>query len=206
MIVRRSSICLTIACCAGALVIAGRLDADDDAKPELPASHSVAPQLHATGFEFAEGPAVNPKSGDLFVVNYRGNGRIGRIATDGTAQVWCDLRVAAPLDGRSPQANGLKIDNEQRIVAADAGGGRLLRISRDGKQVEVLADRWKGKRFDAVNDVALDAAGNIYFSDPGESTYDNPIGSVYRYSIRTKQVTRIDDELAYPNGLAVTPD
>lgn len=172
---------------------------------ELPPSHSVRPELYATGFEFAEGPVLDAE-GNLFAVNYRGNGNIGRIAPDGTAGVFCDLRVIAPVEGRQPQANGLKIDSQGRLVAADSGAGRLLRIAADGKKVEVLADRYEGKRFNAVNDVAFDLAGNIYFTDPGGSSLENPVGSVYCYDIRTAQVTRLDAGLAFPNGLAVTPD
>ncbi|MCX7428923.1 MAG: hypothetical protein NTW96_25260 [Planctomycetia bacterium] len=62
---------------------------------ELPPSDQVRPELYATGFEFAEGPAFNP-AGDLFVVNFRGNGNIGRIAADGTAGVFRDLRTVVP--------------------------------------------------------------------------------------------------------------
>jgi gluconolactonase len=81
-----------------------------------------------------------------------------------------------------------------------------LRISEDGQQVEVLADRWEGTRFNILNDVALDLVGNIYFTDPGQSSKEDPTGSVYRYDITTKQVARLDTGLAYPNGLAVTVD
>ena len=51
--------------------------------PDLPPSHGVKPELYATGFEFAEGPALD-RDGNLYVVNYRNNGTIGRIAPDGT--------------------------------------------------------------------------------------------------------------------------
>ena len=37
---------------------------------DLPPSHTVKPELYATGFEFAEGPALDD-AGNLFVVNYR---------------------------------------------------------------------------------------------------------------------------------------
>lgn len=171
----------------------------------LPDPATVRPQLYATGFEFAEGPTFDDQ-GNLFVVNYRRLGTIGRITPDGTASIWCALETLAPAEGRAPQANGLKVDGEGRLIVADAGGGRLLRISSDGKQAEVLADRFEGERFRAINDVALDLQGNIYFSDPGNSSADNPIGAVYRYDIRTKKTSLLAAKLAFPNGLAVTPD
>lgn len=171
----------------------------------LPASHSVRPELYATGFEFAEGPALDA-TGNLYVVNYRGNGNIGRIAADGTASVWCSLPELVPAEGRKPQANGLKLDASGRLLAADSGAGRLLRISVDGKQGEVLADRCDGNRFNSVNDVALDLKGNIFFSDPGGSNAEKPTGSIYRYDIVTKKVTRLATDMAFPNGLGVTPD
>ncbi len=176
-----------------------------DDHPDLAPSHSVKPELYATGFEFAEGPALD-REGNLFVVNYRGNGNIGRIAADGTAKVFCDLRALAPAGERKPQANGLKVDRQGRLLASDAGAGRLLRIAADGKSVEVLAEACEGKHFDVINDVALDLAGNIFFTDPGDSDAKKPTGSVYRYDDRTHKVTRLDTGLAYPNGLAVTPD
>ena len=81
-----------------------------------------------------------------------------------------------------------------------------MRISADGKNVEVLADRHQGMRFNAINDVALDQKGNIYFTDPGGSSRENPIGTVYRFAIATKQVTQLATGFAFPNGLAITPD
>lgn len=190
-----------IAVSVAGLSCAARADGHDD----LPPSHTVQPQLVATGFEFAEGPALD-EAGNLYVVNYRGNGNIGRITPDGTASVFCDLRKLVPLEGRMPQANGLKVDSAGRLVASDSGAGRLLRISRDGKSVEVLADRYEGQRFNSINDVALDLQGNIYFTDPGGSSLEHPIGSVYRYDIKDAGVTRLDTGLVFPNGLAVTPD
>lgn len=176
---------------------------------DLPPSHSVKPELYATGFEFAEGPAFDA-AGNLFVVNYRGNGKIGRVAPDGTAAVYCDLRQLSPVGDRKPQANGLKVDRQGRLIAADAGGGRVLRIEQPDPAkppvVEVLADKFEGKPLDAPNDVALDLAGNIYFSDPGSSNAAQPTGSIYRIDSATQALSRLDTDLAYPNGLAVTPD
>jgi sugar lactone lactonase YvrE len=176
-----------------------------DEHPDLPADDAVVPQLYATGFEFAEGPTLDGK-GNLFVVNYRGNGNIGRITPDGTASVICLLDDLLPFEERLPRANGLKIDSEGRLIVADSGAGRLLRIDPDGGRGEVLTERCNGVRFNSINDVALDLAGNIFFTDPGGSSLDNPIGSVYRYDIGTKKTTPVVTGLAFPNGIAVTPD
>ncbi|MDZ7618748.1 MAG: SMP-30/gluconolactonase/LRE family protein [Patescibacteria group bacterium] len=189
--------------CLGSLMGASYLHGAEHA--DLPPSHSVQPELVATGFAFAAGPALNA-AGDLFVANYRELGTIGRIATDGTAAIFCDLRTAVPLENRMPQANGVKLDGEGRLIVADIVGGRLLRVAADGGKVEVLAERSDGKRFDGLSDVALDRQGNIYFTDPGSSTAQTPTGSVYRYDVRTGRVALLATGLAFPNGVAVTVD
>jgi gluconolactonase len=196
---------MPIECVLAAALLAGVMADPKTAHNDLPKSRDVTPQLYATGFEFADGPALDA-AGNLYVVNYRGVGTIGRIKPDGTAGIFCDLLEAVPVDGKQPQANGLKIDAAGRLVAADSGVGRLLRISIDGKKVTVLADRWEGKTFRSVNDLALDRSGNIYFTDPGGSTLEKPIGAIYRYDISTTKVTRLDTGLVFPNGIGVTPD
>ena len=148
---------------------------------ELPPSYAVKSELYATGIEWAEGPAFD-RHGDLFVVNYRGNGKIGRIAADGTASVYCDLRPAfAPRDGRQAFPNGLKVDREGRLLVVDLGGGRLLRLSDGG--ADRSADhgrvvRWRYKKTAADQppviemldtrssephtEVLVDASGRLY--------------------------------------------
>jgi len=177
----------------------------EKADADLPPSGAVQPQLYATGFELAAGLALDA-DGNLFVANYRGNGNIGLITADGTAGVFCDLREAAPAEERQPRAHGLKIDSQGRLIVADAGAGRLLRIAADGQSVDVLADRWEGNRFNHIHDVALDRQGNIYFSDLGIPGSQEPTGSVYRYNINTAKVTQIATPVDRPTGLAVTPD
>ncbi len=172
---------------------------------DLPPADAVTPQLYATGFEIAEGPVLDA-DGNLYVANYRGNGNIGLIEADGTAGIFCNLGELSPVEELEPRANGMKLDRQGRLIVADCTAGRLLRVATDGQSVEVLADRWEGKRFDRLYDVALDVQGNIYFSDPGDSTAEEPTGSVYRYDITTAKVSRIASALAFPNGLGVTPD
>jgi len=185
------------------LAAAARCLADEHA--DLPPADSVKPELYATGFEFAQGPALDAK-GNLFVGNYRANGTVGRIGTDGTAEVFCDLTTVVPVEGADIRVDGLKVDSQGRLIAADSGAGRLLRIAEDGSRVEVLAERWEGKRFRSITAIALDTAGNIYFTALGDTGAEKPDGSMYRFEITTAKVTRLDAGLDHPSGAAVSPN
>jgi gluconolactonase len=74
----------------------------------------------------------------------------------------------------------------------------------------VLSDSCDGHPYRGPNDVCFDLKGNIYFSDPPGSSGENPIGAVYRLEMApdgsVERVVRVADELAFPNGLAVSPD
>jgi gluconolactonase len=169
-----------------------------------PLPKQVKPQLVVRGISFAEGPTFDSK-GNLFFVNYKGNGNIGRRTSTGAIEVW--LRLPDPPAGRDGKVRrafpfGLKADRKDRLIAADSGGRRLLRISPD-KRVETLADSYQGQPFNNPNDVCLDRAGNIYFTDP-QGQDKGSVGAIYRYS--KGRLTRLHTGLKYPNGLVVAPD
>lgn len=180
---------LTLVCCASAL---------GDASPPLP--DSAEPHPVVADIAFAEGPIFD-RAGNLYFVNYHALGTIGRRTPDGTVSVWVQT---------GGQANGLKVDAAGNIIAADYGGKRILRIHPHTREIEVLTDDCEGEPYRGPNDVCLDAAGNIYFSDPPGSSAENPIGAVYRIEVgeegAVKHVARAADGLAFPNGLAVSAD
>lgn len=165
----------------------------------LPNPDAIAPRLVATGFAFAEGPAID-RQGNLYVVNYREWGTIGKFTPDGTASLLVDLRKQLPKEGNnSPSCNGLKIDDDGNIIGAETGTSQVIRISPDGKKVEVLVREINGERLRGLNDVALDPAGNIYFSNPGQH-------NVYRWNKKDASVDRLNSEPIGSNGIGVTPD
>jgi gluconolactonase len=175
----------------------------DDAPSPLP--NRVEPRLLVRGISFAEGPTFDSK-GNLFFVNYKGNGNIGRRTPAGDVEVWLRLPDAPAAPGRKALRAfpfGLKADRHDRLIAADYGGRRLLRISAD-KKVETLADSYDGRPFNNPNDVCLDRAGNIYFTDP-QGPDKGSAGSIYRFAT-TGRLTRLHGGLKYPNGLVVSPD
>ena len=166
--------------------------------PPLP--DKAEPYPVVADIAFAEGPIFD-QQGNLYFVNYHTLGTLGRRTPDGTVSVWVHT---------GGQANGLKVDRLGNIIVADYGGKRILRVHPITRQIEVLTSEYEGKPYLGTNDVCLDLAGNIYFSDPTGSSEDDPIGSVYRIRMSADnsvaKVTRLADGLAFPNGLAVSPD
>lgn len=183
-----------------ALLVNVHVFADDAKTPTpLPAAAAVRPAMYCTGFAFAEGPAID-REGNLYVVNYREWGTIGKITRNGAASILVDLRKVLPADGdKLPSCNGLKIDDDGNIIGAETGTSQIIRISTDGQKVEVLAREVDGVRLNGLNDVALDPNGNIYFANPGQH-------NVYRINKRDGSIDRLNPEPIGSNGIGVTPD
>jgi len=85
---------------------------------------------------------------------------------DGSVSVYRKGIFAGPFpDGVQIGSNGLTLDREGRVVAAEHGNRRVSRFERDGS-VTVLADHYQGKRLNSPNDVVAKRNGDIYFTDP----------------------------------------
>ncbi|MCJ7751570.1 MAG: SMP-30/gluconolactonase/LRE family protein, partial [Armatimonadetes bacterium] len=182
------------------LLLVGALACAALAAQAPPLPDKAEPYPVVADIAFAEGPIFD-QQGNLYFVNYHTLGTLGRRTPDGTVSVWVHT---------GGQANGLKVDRLGNIIVADYGGKRILRVHPITRQIEVLTSEYEGKPYLGTNDVCLDLAGNIYFSDPTGSSKDDPIGSVYRIRMSADnsvaKVTRLADGLAFPNGLAVSPD
>jgi gluconolactonase len=61
--------------------------------------------------------------------------------------------------------NGLTLDRQGRLVAAQPGHRRIARYEASGA-VTVLADRYMGKRLNSPNDLVVASNGDVYFTDP----------------------------------------
>ncbi len=80
--------------------------------------------------------------------------------------------------------------------------------------MKTLVDRVDGKRLNSPNDVVLNAAGDLYFTDPPyglPKQDDDPakelkVNGVYRYVAETGKVDLLVSDLTRPNGLAFSPD
>ena len=113
---------------------------------------------------------------------------------------------------RSPsgRANGLMFDQQGRLVACEGanGGGRRISITESDGTVRTLADRYQGKRFNSPNDLAIDATGRVYFTDPrygGDDPRDLDFEGVFLVDTKGS-VTLATRDLKKPNGILVAPD
>ena len=111
----------------------------------------------------------------------------------------------------SHKSNGLKFDARGRLLAcegADGGGRCVARWDVQSKKRVVLADRYQDKRFNSPNDLWLDGAGNVYFTDPrylGDEPRELKREAVYRIN-RDGTVIEITHDVEKPNGIALSPD
>ena len=120
---------------------------------------------------------------------------------------------------RSPsgRANGLLLDSQGRLLACEGnefcpndGNRRITRTDLSTGVVEILTDRYEGKRYNAPNDIAACSNGQLFFTDPcyyDRSTMELDHDSVYRID-PDGQVTRVLTQPAIqrPNGIALSPD
>lgn len=145
------------------------------------------------GCEFCEGPAFGP-DGRLYFVNVEG-GYISSVSVDGGA-----VRRLA----ETPRPNGGQFDADGNYILCECRRKAIMVLAPDGS-LTMLIDNCDKKPFNGPNDVALDADGGMYFTDPDGSNLDRRIGAVYHLR-PDRTVVRVADNLAYPNGVNITAD
>ncbi len=121
-------------------------------------------------------------------------------------------------------SNGLTLDRQGRVLAAEHDGRRVTRVGDDGKRT-VLAEQFQGKRLNSPNDLVVKSDGFIYFTDPPYGVQpstpgvprpagwwtkpipgkEQPCNGVYRLAPDGSLQLLVDD-FALPNGLAFSPD
>ncbi len=97
----------------------------------------------------------------------------------------------------SNETNGMGWDAQGRLITVQRGkGNEKVGVLYPPERVTTLADKYQGRPFDALNDMALDKRGGVYFTDTQGIYYLPPGGSV----------TKIIDEVPRPNGVVLSPD
>jgi gluconolactonase len=111
----------------------------------------------------------------------------------------------------SGKSNGLIFAADGTLLAcegADYGGRQVARWNVKTGRKTTVADRYMGKRFNAPNDLCVDASGRIYFTDPrylGPEPRELEHRAVYRIDA-DGSVHEVTHDLTKPNGIALSPD
>jgi gluconolactonase len=151
----------------------------------------------ATGFGFTEGPVWDPK-GFLYVSDETLN-KIFRLYPDGRKE---ELIALGDPDGNT-------FDRQHRLIDCASVLRAIVEVTPEGKY-KILADHYRGKRFNSPNDIILGPDGALYFTDPtldlvkGEKQ-EIAFQGVYRLDERGN-VQLLTPDLTQPNGLAFSPD
>jgi gluconolactonase len=152
----------------------------------------------ADGLNFPEGPAYDGKS-SICLSNCYG-GWITRYS-EGVKDTFISKVDDSLLIEKT---NGLAFGFDGNLYVCEYGKGKILRISPDGK-IEVFADGYKKEKFNRPNDLTFDKNGNLFFTDP--KSYDKNIldGRIFLVDANTKEVILVEDSLAFPNGINISP-
>ncbi len=154
---------------------------------------NVKPRRIASGLSFPEGPAFDA-NGQLYCVNLA-SGDISRIREDGSVE--CFINFGGKANGAAFAANG-------DLYLCESQMHQIAVVHAD-RSWETFADQCDGEAFRAPNDMVFDQHGNFYFTDPGGSNPDNPIGTVH-FATPDGTVTTVDCGMQFPNGIAMTAD
>ncbi len=154
-------------------------------------------QTLGANFKFTEGP-VWSRQGFLLFTDIPEN-KILRWAPGEQVETWRD---------ETGGANGLTFDTQGRLYICEGGGRRVTRFDKKGR-LEVLADKFEGKRFNAPNDIVVRRDGHVYFTDPafGEAadTRELPFYGVYHLTPKG-DLEVLAKPAGRPNGIALSPD
>ncbi len=102
--------------------------------------------------------------------------------------------------------NGHKILADGTHLVCDSSQHAIVHLDATGKPLPHASSHCNGKPLRGPNDLTLDTANNgFYFTDPGDSSLDKPIGTVHY--VDAQGVTHlVAENLAFPNGIVITPD
>src|SRR5579864_4138224 len=151
----------------------------------------------ATRYVFTDGP-VWSRDGYL-------------IFSDVPSDQLLQLKPGVPMSifrAKSNGASGNTFDAQGRFYSCETHSRRVTRTDKKGA-IEVLADRWQGKRLNAPNDIVVRKDGHVYFTDPafGNQADTRELSFYGVYHITPKGVmSLIAKPAGRPNGIAFSPN
>lgn len=146
----------------------------------------------ATGLDFPEGPAFDPK-GRLWCTELSGGNIV--LIDDGNL-------IRYPVGGdKGGRGNGMIFDRQGRAWVSDSGRNMVQRFDPSSEKWEVILDKVDGKLLQSPNDLCFDDHGNLIVTCPNFSNHE-PTGYVICLS-PDGHSTQIIEGFYRPNGIAI---
>ena len=171
-------------------------------------------EVIGSGFAWSEGPVWRRNGGYLLFSDIPNN-TIYRWKDGAGVSVFLRPSGYAADDpfGSELGSNAATLDPEGRLVIADQGNRRIVRLNEGNFTKTVLADRYGGRRLNSPNDLVYRSNGDLYFTDPpyglagrdADPHKELAVNGVYRLDTRGRLTLLISD-LTFPNGIAFSPD
>lgn len=171
------------------LLLAASLSAQDFSKIQI--------EKVSAGNRFTEGP-VWSKEGFLVFSDVPNNRMLKFIPGTGNAT----------YRENTNGANGKAIDTQGRLLTCESRTRRVVRQKKDGA-LEVLAEKFEGKRLNAPNDIVVRKDGHIWFTDPafGDQADRRELDFYGIYHISPKgELSVAAKPKGRPNGIALSPN
>jgi len=153
----------------------------------------LAQQLAAVKFDYfapapgySEGPTW--RNGEVFFCS----GALLRVTAAKQVHKYLEINPA-----------GMVLLGNGHLLIADNKHKAILDFAPDGK-LGVIAERFEMQTLRGLNDLTIDAAGCVYWTDPEGSSLDKPVGNLYRLRPNGR-VEQIASGFAFPNGIEVDP-
>lgn len=169
-------------------------------------ANDAVPEPLWTAGEFTEGVAVRSDGLVFFSDIPTSSEASGRILVFDPA-----TGKTAVHSHRSGKSNGLCFDSGDRLLAccgANNGLRALCEVTESG-DMKVLVSEYRGRPFNAPNDLVVHPDGCIYFTDPryiGPEPMSLDGMWVYRFDPASRSLTVATKELRKPNGIETSPD
>jgi gluconolactonase len=158
----------------------------------------ISIEIVGKNFVFTEGPAWS-KDGFLFF-------------SDTVAdKIWKWTPGSEPVSFREPSggASGNAFDTQGRLYTCETHARRVTRTNLKDGRIDVLADRWEGKKLNAPCDLAVSKSDHVYFTDPafGDQQDGRELDFYGVYQAPPKGPLKlVAKSTGRPHGVAISPN
>jgi gluconolactonase len=128
-----------------------------------------------------EGPVYIPDEDALYVTSVPAPASaVKRLELTG-ARFPIERDAISTVPAALAMPNGMTLDGERHLLVCEQGDdrndARVSRLDPTTGRCTTVADRWRGKRFNSPNDIAVAPDGRVWFTDPVRAPAGLPAGT-----------------------------